>query len=73
MNIAFEGNRYDQERGKDEDLEAWKQRIKEQDASYINLPMNKEEYERFCNELVNAQIVELHEFEKEKYSKDVCQ
>lgn len=64
MNIAFEGNRYDQERGKDEDLEAWKQRIKEQDASYINLPMNKEEYERFCNELVNAQIVELHEFEK---------
>ncbi len=64
MNIAFEGNRYDQERGKDEDLEAWKQRIKEQDDSYINLPMNKEEYERFCNELVNAQIVELHEFEK---------
>lgn len=64
MNIAFEGNRYDQERGKDEDLEAWRQRIKEQDASYINLPMNKEEYERFCNELVNAQIVELHEFEK---------
>lgn len=64
MNIAFEGNRYDQERGKDEDLEAWKQRIKGQDASYINLPMNKEEYERFCNELVNAQIVELHEFEK---------
>ena len=64
MNIAFEGNRYDQERGKDEDLEAWKQRIKEQDASYINLPMNKEEYERFCNELMNAQIVELHEFEK---------
>ena len=64
MNIAFEGNRYDQERGKDEELEAWKQRIKEQDDSYINLPMNKEEYERFCNELVNAQIVELHEFEK---------
>lgn len=34
------------------------------DACYINLPMNKEEYEKFWNELVNAEIVELHEFEK---------
>ena len=64
MNIAFEGNRYDQERERDENLEDWKERIKDQNASYINLPMNKEEYERFCNELVNAQVVELHEFEK---------
>jgi methylenetetrahydrofolate--tRNA-(uracil-5-)-methyltransferase len=34
------------------------------EADYINLPMNKEEYESFWNELVNAEIVELHEFEK---------
>jgi len=34
------------------------------DKSYINLPMNKEEYEKFYNELVNAQVVELHQFEK---------
>ncbi len=34
------------------------------DPSYINLPMNKEEYENFWNELVNAEIVELHNFEK---------
>ena len=34
------------------------------EADYINLPMNKEEYENFWNELVNAEIVELHEFEK---------
>ncbi len=34
------------------------------EACYINLPMNKEEYEKFWNELVNAEIVELHEFEK---------
>jgi methylenetetrahydrofolate--tRNA-(uracil-5-)-methyltransferase len=34
------------------------------EACYINLPMNKEEYERFYNELINAEIVELHEFEK---------
>lgn len=34
------------------------------EACYINLPMNKEEYESFWNELINAEIVELHEFEK---------
>lgn len=34
------------------------------EASYINLPMNKEEYESFWKELVNAEIAELHEFEK---------
>ena len=26
--------------------------------------MNKEEYEHFWNELVNAEVVELHQFEK---------
>ena len=31
---------------------------------YINLPMNKEEYELFWNKLVNAEIVNLHDFEK---------
>ena len=64
FNIAFFGNRYDQEKQKDESLEEWKERLKKQNASYINLPMNKEEYENFCNELVNAEIVTLHEFEK---------
>ena len=34
------------------------------EADYINLPMNKEEYESFWNELVNAEVVELHKFEK---------
>ena len=64
MNIAFYGDRYEQERGKDEEIEAWQERIKKNEASYINLPMNKEEYEKFWEELVNAEIVELHEFEK---------
>lgn len=64
FNIAFYGNRYDEERGKEENIEDWKERIKKQEASYINLPMNKEEYEKFYNELVKAEIVELHEFEK---------
>lgn len=65
MNIAFYGNRYEQERAKDEDIEEWKKKQKNDgDASYINLPMNKEEYENFWNELVNAEVVELHQFEK---------
>lgn len=34
------------------------------DSSYINLPMNKEEYTLFYNNLVNAEIAELHDFEK---------
>ena len=64
MSIAFYGDRYTQERGKDEEVEAWKERIKEHKGSYINLPMNKEEYENFYNELVNAEVVTLHDFEK---------
>ena len=65
MNIAFWGDRYDQERGKSEDIDEWKNRIKDNNKdSYINLPMNKEEYELFWNELVKAEVVELHEFEK---------
>lgn len=65
MNIAFYGNRYEQERAKDEDVEEWKTKQKNDgDASYINFPMDKEEYEHFWNELVNAEVVELHQFEK---------
>lgn len=64
MQIAFKGNRYDQEREKEESIEDWKKRIENQDASYINLPMSKEEYEAFWQELVNSEVVELHEFEK---------
>ena len=67
MNIAFWGERYDQEREKDETVETWQERIKMQkEASYLNLPMNKEEYEAFWSSLVNAEVVELHEFEKKE-------
>lgn len=34
------------------------------EASYINCPMNKEEYEKFYNILINAERIELKEFEK---------
>lgn len=48
MSHAFTQSRYD--RGGDDD--------------YINCPMNKEEYELFYNELVNAEIALVHEFDK---------
>ena len=64
MEIAFYGNRYEQERPKDMEVDEWKKSAKNVDKSYINLPMNKEEYENFWNELVNAEVVELHQFEK---------
>lgn len=34
------------------------------EGDYINCPMNKEEYENFHNELVNAEGAPLHEFDK---------
>ena len=34
------------------------------ESDYINCPMTKEEYEAFYNELINAEIVDKHEFEK---------
>ncbi len=66
MNIAFWGDRYKQERQKEESVEDWKNRIEneKEEQNYINLPMNKEEYENFWNNLINAEVVTLHEFEK---------
>ncbi len=67
MDIAFWGERYEQEREKDEPIEEWQKRIQSQtEASYLNLPMNKEEYEEFWTALVNAEVVTLHEFEKKE-------
>lgn len=34
------------------------------ESDYINCPMTKEEYEAFYNELINAEVVTLHNFEK---------
>lgn len=64
FNIAFYGDRYSQEKKKDETIEEWEKRQESEEKSYINLPMNKEEYENFCKELVEAEVVTLHEFEK---------
>lgn len=67
FDIAFYGDRYSEEKKKDETVEEWKERLKKQEGkeqSYINLPMNKDEYENFWNELINAEVVTLHDFEK---------
>lgn len=64
FDIAFYGNRYDQEKKKNENIEEWKERQKDQEESYINLPMNQEEYEKFWQALVEAEVVTLHDFEK---------
>lgn len=67
FSIAFYGDRYRQEKKKEESKEEWKARLEKQDReeqSYINLPMSQEEYEDFWKELVEAEVVTLHEFEK---------
>ena len=64
FDIAFYGDRYSQEKKKDETEQEWKARLLKEEKDYINLPMSREEYERFWNELVNAEIVTLHDFEK---------
>lgn len=48
------------------DIAFWGDRYGKGDASYINLPMNKKEYEKFYNELVNAEVINLHDFEKKE-------
>lgn len=42
----------------------WASRYDKGEASYINCPMNKAEYENFYNILTNAPKIELKEFEK---------
>ena len=63
FHIAFYGDRYSQEKKKEESIEEWKKRLEEEkeEQSYINLPMNQEEYEKFVEELINAEVVTLHD------------
>ena len=48
----------------DFDIAFYGDRYGKGNSSYINLPMTKEEYETFYNELINAEVITLHEFEK---------
>lgn len=42
----------------------WGDRYGKGDSSYINLPMNKQEYLKFYQELIHAEVATLHDFEK---------
>ena len=66
FDIAFYGNRYSQEKKKNETVEEWKKRQEKEKKSYINIPLNQEQYESFCEQLINAEVVMLHEFEKKE-------
>jgi len=45
------------------DVAYFKSRYDKGEASYINCPMNQEEFDLFYNELINARAAELHEFD----------
>ncbi|MEG1981100.1 MAG: methylenetetrahydrofolate--tRNA-(uracil(54)-C(5))-methyltransferase (FADH(2)-oxidizing) TrmFO [Clostridia bacterium] len=48
----------------DFDLAYYAARYDKGEADYINCPMTKSEYDVFYNELINAKVAELHEFDK---------
>lgn len=47
------------------DVAFYASRYDKGEASYINCPMDKEQYEKFYNYLINAPRIELKEFEKD--------
>ena len=50
----------------------WASRYDKGEASYINCPMNKEEYDRFYNILINAPRIEQHEIDKKSKFFESC-
>ena len=50
----------------------WASRYDKGEASYINCPMNKEEYERFYNILINAPRIEQHDVDKKSKYFESC-
>jgi len=49
----------------DMDIAYYKSRYDKGEADYINCPMNKEQFEAWYNELINAKCATIKEFEKE--------
>lgn len=54
------------------DVAFYANRYDKGDATYINCPMNKEQYEKFYNILINAPKIELKEFEKDAKFFESC-
>lgn len=50
----------------------WASRYNKGEAAYINCPMNKEEYDRFYEILINAPKIELKSFEKDARFFESC-
>lgn len=50
----------------------WGSRYDKGEASYINCPMNKEEYENFYNILINSPRIEQHEVDKDSKFFESC-
>jgi len=87
MDVAFYANRYDKKSDvilnsfQDRKIErAEKQPCdpeinsgrREEEGEYINCPMNKEQYEKFYNILINAPKIELKEFERDAKFFESC-
>lgn len=83
FDIAFYANRYDKKTdfmlnsfqhltGKRQCDPETSSGRREDDAAYINCPMNKEQYEKFYNILINAPRIELKEFEKDAKFFESC-
>lgn len=54
------------------DIAFYASRYDKGEASYINCPMNKEQYEKFYEILINAPKIELKEFEKDAKFFESC-
>ena len=54
------------------DIAFWASRYDKGEASYINCPMDKEQYTRFYEILTNAERIELKEFEKDAKFFESC-
>lgn len=54
------------------DIAFYANRYDKGDADYINCPMDKEQYEKFYNYLINAETIELKEFEKKAKFFESC-
>lgn len=54
------------------DVAFYANRYDKGDATYINCPMNKEQYEKFYNILINAPKIELKEFERDAKFFESC-
>lgn len=54
------------------DIAYYKSRYDKGEADYLNCPMNKEQFEHFYNELINAETAELHDIDKDETYFEGC-